>query len=274
VVWRVLLTLALWLAVVFLLRFIPIILYTAVHGGGEIPREETVAVAKEIVFEHPIWSTAIGILNAALSLPLIWFMMRVIEKRSFELKEVGLDWRHNSLAMLGSGALLALSMYIAQRIAALALGYSMPAVGTILAGVTATTVVRNLALWIPMGFAEEVVFRGYIQTRFVERYGAIRGILMAGIVFTLPHLIVHSLSPVSVFSGVILWAAIGTLYHCTKSLYLVGMFHGVANLLLNTFSFEEGHDAAGLAVHILTLGLIVVICNRRLRSHSAPRNSA
>jgi len=64
---------------------------------------------------------------------------------------------------------------------------------------------------------------------------------------------------------IILWAGVGALYHWSRSLYLVGMFHGVANILLNTFPFE-GSDAAGLIVHVLALLLIVVVGLYRAKS--------
>ena len=117
-----------------------------------------------------------------------------------------------------------------------------------------------------MGFGEEIVFRGYIQSRLVQRHGTIWGILTATVLFTLLHLGFYELSPVNIFSAVILFAAVGTLYHWTKSLYLVGMFHGIANTLLNTFPFE-GPEASGLLVHAVAL-LLVVVAFRKSKSPS------
>jgi membrane protease YdiL (CAAX protease family) len=264
-VWRVLIAVMLWLAVVFLLRFIPIFLSTAIQAGRGMDRQDALEAAKAIVFEHPIWSTTIGVINGLMSLPLVWFLMRIIENSSFTWKDVGLDWRSNSFLCLAFGALLALFLYFAGTVIDRVLGYSIPAMDTVLAGLTISTVVRNFALWIPMGFGEEVLFRGYIQTRLVERHGALWGILIGSIVFTLLHLLVSPLSPVTIFSGVILWAAVGALYHWSRSLYLVGMFHGAANILLNTLHFE-GSDAAGLIVHTIALLLIIVVGLRRSKS--------
>ena len=257
-IWRVLIALVLWLAIVFLLRFIPIFLYTAIQAGRGTDRPEALEAAKAIVFEHPIWSTAIGVINGLMSLPLIWFLMIVIEKRTFTWKKVGLDWRRNSLLNLAFGALLALLIYFAGIVVDRVFGSSIPTMDTVLAGLTASAVIRNLILYIPMGFGEEVLFRSYIQSRLVERYGALRGILIGSIVFTLLHLLVSPLSPVTILSGIILWAAVGTLYHWSRSLYLVGMFHGIANILLNTLSFK-GSDTASLIVHALALLSILVI---------------
>ncbi len=120
-----------------------------------------------------------------------------------------------------------------------------------------------------MAFGEEVLFRSYVQSRLVERYGAICGILIGSIVFTLLHMLVSPLSFVTILSGVILWAAVGTLYHWSGSLYLVGMFHGVANILLNTLTFESS-EAVGLIVHVLALLLIVVVGLYRAKSSQTP----
>jgi membrane protease YdiL (CAAX protease family) len=257
-IWRILIALMLWLAIVFLLRFIPIFLYTAIQSGRGVDRPEAIQVAKAIVFEHTIWSTVIGVINGLMSLPVVWFLMIAIEKCTFSWKKVGLNWRSNSLLSLAFGAFLALLIYFASIVIDLILGSSMPTMDTVLAGLTFSAVIRNLILYIPMGFGEEILFRSYVQSQLVERYGALWGILVGSIIFTLLHMLVNPLSPVTILSGIILWTAVGTLYHWSRSLYLVGMFHGIANTLLNTLPFE-GSNMASLIMHALTLLLILVI---------------
>ena len=118
-------------------------------------KQDALEAAKAIVFEHPTWSTAIGIIHGLMSLPIVWFLMIVIEKRIFAWKEVGLDWRRNSLLSLAFGALLALLIYVAGTVVDRVLGYSVPTMDTVLAGLTVSAVVRNFALYIPIGFGEE-----------------------------------------------------------------------------------------------------------------------
>jgi hypothetical protein len=232
-------------------------------------KQNALEAAKIIVFEHPVWSSVIGVINGLMSLPLVWFLMIVIEKRSFTWKEVGLDWRRNSLQNIVFGVLLALLIYVTGMILDRVLGFSLPTMDTVLAGLTVSAVIRNLVLYIPMAFGEEVLFRSYVQSRLVERYGAVCGILIGSIVFTLLHMLVSPLSFVTILSGVILWAAVGALYHWSGSLYLVGMFHGVANILLNTLSFKSS-EAVGLIVHVLALLLIVVVGLYRAKSSQSP----
>jgi len=268
-VWRILMAVLIYVAVAFVLRFIPIFLSTVIQSSRGIDKQEALEASKAIVFEHPIWSTTIGIINALMSFLLVWFLMKVIEKRRFTLKGVGLEWRRNSLLCLVFGALLALLIYVAGVVVNRVLGFSIPTMDSFLAGVTVSAVIRNFALYIPMGFSEEVLFRGYVQSRLVERHGAVRGILIGSIVFTLLHMLAGSMSPVTIISGVILWAAVGTLYYWSRSLYLVGMFHGVANILLNTLPVEGG-DAAGVIVHTIALLLIIVVGLRRSKSSRIP----
>ncbi len=272
-VWRVTIAVLAYVAVALLLRFIPIFVRTTFQASRGINRQDALAAAKTLVFEHPIWSTAIGIVNGLMSLVLVWLLIRVIEKRAFAWEDVGLDWRRNSLPSVAFGALLALLMYVAGTAVGRVFGSSLPTAQTLLADVTVSAVVRNIALYVPMGFGEEVLFRGYVQARLVERHGVFRGILIGSIVFTVLHLLGRPLSPVTLLSGVILWAAVGTLYYWSQSLYLVGMFHAVMNTLLNVLP-SDWPDAAGLIVHVLALALIALIGLHKSRLSPAPRNRA
>lgn len=271
-VWKVLIAVAIYVSVAILLRFIPIFLITTFNVSRGINRQDALQAAKSLIFEHPIWSIALGIVNALLSFLLVWFLIKVFEKHHFEWKDVGLDWRRNNLLSLVFGALLALLIYIAEVVVDhQVLGHSIPTIDTFLAALTVSAVVRNLAVWIPMGFSEEVFFRAYVQTRLVERHGAPKGILIGSIVFTLLHLLGRPLSPATFFSGVILWSVVGALYYWSKSIYLVGMFHGVMNSLLNVLPSERS-ETAGLIVHTLLFLLTVVVFLRMSQSSSALSN--
>jgi len=270
-VWRLLIIILLFVAVAFLLRFIPICLYTAFLARSGVAQEDALARAKAVVFEDPAWSTVIGILNGLMSLPLVWLVVGVIERRPFTWKTVGLDWRGSSLSALACGALLALVLYVADKAIGLVFGASVPSIDAVLAGLSIRSFIQTFVLYVVMGFGEEVVFRGYVQTRLVERYGVLWGILLASVTFTLLHIGFRPLPPVTIVSGVVLWAAVGALYQWSKSLYLVGMFHGTANTLLNTFHLE-GTDIGGLLMHVLMLLLVVVLALRRSAAGRAGSN--
>ncbi len=263
--WRVLIAVAGYLAIAFLLRFIPIFVSVTIQAGHGVDRQDALEAAKAVVFEHPVWSTVLGVMNALLGLVLVWGLMRFIEKRRMVWKDVGLDFRHGSILCLVFGGLLALVMYVANIVLGRVFNSATPTISAILAGLSVSAVIRNLALYIPMGFSEEVLFRGYIQTRLVERHGAARGILIGSVVFTLLHIFGRPLSPVATLSGVILWSAVGALYHYSRSLYLVGMLHAVMNSVLNILPSSES-ELGSLLVHILVLLLIVVVGRHRFKS--------
>jgi len=266
--WTVSIALAGYGAIAFLLRFIPIFVSVAVQTGRGADRQDALEAAKAVVFEHPVWSTVIGGVNAFMALALVWFLMRVFEKHRMGWKDVGLDFRRSSLLCVVLGGLLALVMYAANIVTGRILGSSAPTISAMAAGLSVSAVCRNLALYIPMGFSEELLFRGYIQTRLVKRYRPALGILLGSVVFTLLHIFGRPLSPVAVLSGVILWSAVGALFHWSRSLYLVGMFHAVMNSALNVLPSGES-ELAGLIVHILTLLLIVAIARRSFKSSYA-----
>lgn len=268
ILWRVLISVIGYAVIAFLLRFIPIFVSVAVQTGHGADRQDALEAAKAVVFEHPVWSTVIGVINAFMALALVWFLMRVFEKRRMAWKDAGLNFRRGSFLCLVLGGLLALVMYAADVVMGRVLGSSAPTISAMLAGLSVSAVLGNLALYIPLGFSEELLFRGYIQTRLVERYGAAPGILVGSVVFTLLHIFGRPLSPVAVLSGVILWSAIGALYHWSRSLYLVGMFHAVMNSVLNVLPSNES-ELAGLLVHTLTLLLIVVATRRSFKSSYA-----
>ncbi len=264
--WRLLLVILLFVAVAVLLRFIPTRLFTASLVRDGMTQENALERANAIVSEDPVWSTVIGTLNGLMGLLIVWFLVHVVERSTSTWKAVGLDWRGNSPLLSLLGALLALLLFIAYMFVGYLLGTSGSSLNTLLTGVGIAIFFQKFILWIAMGFGEEVVFRGYVQTRLVARFGVIWGVLGSAAVFTLLHQISYRLSPVTILSGTMLWITIGALYHLSKSIYLVGMFHGVMNTLLNTLN-SEVTDISGMVVHALALFILIVAVCLRIRLH-------
>lgn len=111
--WRLLIVVLCYMAVAVLLRFVPIGLYTAVLVSGGVPKGNALVSASAIVFDDPVWSMVIAILNGLMSLPLVWVLIRAIERRGLVWKPVDVDWRRKSFLALTFGALLALLLYVA-----------------------------------------------------------------------------------------------------------------------------------------------------------------
>jgi membrane protease YdiL (CAAX protease family) len=256
--WRLVLVILLYVAVAVLLRFIPIRLLTASLVRDGMMQASALERANSILLKDPIWSTVIGTISGLMGLLIVWFLVHVVERSTFTWKAVGLDWRGNSLLLIILGALLALLLFIAYIFVDYLLGSFGSSLSAPLMGVSIAIFFQKFILYIAMGFGEEVVFRGYVQTRLVARFGVIWGVLVTAVVFTLLHQIFHSLSPVTILSGVMLWITIGALYHMSKSLYLVCLFHGVMNTLSNSLNFEVT-DIGGMVVHALALLILVVV---------------
>jgi len=269
--WRLVLVILLFVAAAVLLRLIPIRLFTAFLVGNGMAQATAIETASTIVFEDPVCSTVVGALNGLMGFLIVWFLVRVIEKSRFTWEAVGLHWRNNSPLVILLGAILALGLFMAIVLTGHLLGFSGSSLNTSMLGVSVPVLLQNAVLYLAMGFGEEIVFRGYVQTRLVKQYGAIWGVLATSVVFTLLHQISYRLSPVVILSGMMLWTTIGVLYHWSKSLYLVGVFHGTMNTLLNTLHFEAG-DISSLVVHALALCLAIVVALVKMRGSGIRSN--
>ena len=256
--WRLILVILLYVAVAVLLRFIPIRLLTASLVRDGMTQGSALERANTSILEDPVWSIVIGTLSGLMGLLIVWFVVHVVERSKFTWKAVGLDWRGNSPLLILLGTMWAFLVFIAYILIGHLLGSSDSSPNTALMGVSIAIFFQKFILYIGMGLGEEVVFRGYVQTRVVARFGVVWGILIIAVVFTLLHQISYSLSPVTILSGTMLWITVGVVYHLSKSLYLVGVFHGVMNILLNTLNLQVT-DIGAMVVHALALLILIAV---------------
>jgi membrane protease YdiL (CAAX protease family) len=271
-IWRVIFIILLFLVMQVLVRLIPIGLLTVFWVKSGVTHTSAVESARTIVFEDPVWTTLIGLIIGLMGFLIVWFLVHIVEKSDFSLKTIRLDWRRNSPSMILWGTLLAVVLFIAYMILACFLGSPNSSVSMLFRGVSFTVFLQKFILFMAMGLSEEVIFRAYVQTRLVSRIGVIWGVLVTALVFTLLHQLSYQLSPITILSGVLLWTTFGSLYFLSKSLYLVGMFHGIMNTLLNTLNLEAG-DVAMLIVHALALLALIVfirIYKRPVENFSNP----
>jgi len=271
-VWRLILIVLLYVSVAVLLRFIPIRILTAYLAGQGTLQTNALEIATEIIIENPAWSTALGIIFGLTGLFIVWILISKVEKTKFDWKAVGLDWKRNSLLMILLGALLAVLLCFGSIFTAYLLSATDISQIPIRINVSIPIFLLKLALFLAMGFGEEIVFRGYIQTRLVNRLRATWGILIAAVIFVLLHQIFHNLSPITILSGVMLWFTIGMLYHLSRSLYLCIFYHGVMNTLLNTLAFTFG-EIESMIVHAFMLLFVVVIAIFMKKFQTIKRNN-
>jgi membrane protease YdiL (CAAX protease family) len=181
--WKLILILLLFVGMEVLLRVIPMDFIAAFMVNAGMTRASVVESASTLIFEDPLGSTVIGVLIGLMGFLIVWFLVRVVEKSTFTWKAFGLDWRRNSPSMILLGALLALILFIASMIIARLFGTSNASVDRLLLGTSIVSFFQKCILFIAMGFGEEVVFRAYMQTRLIERFGVIWGILGTALVY-------------------------------------------------------------------------------------------
>jgi len=90
------------------------------------------------------------------------------------------------------------------------------------------------------GFAEEIVFRGIIQSKLVSEYDKIKGVVLCSCIFGLLHflnLFKDSDNIYGITNQVFFTISIGTIFGGlvikTKNLLAVGVFHGIINFTLS-----------------------------------------
>jgi membrane protease YdiL (CAAX protease family) len=198
---------------------------------------------------------ASGIMDSVAVAGLVYVLITKLDRRDFSWAEIGLAWKPTVFTFFGGGLaiggvleLLSLGLGVAQGIVDTPVAPSIIPV-TVLTGATAAML---------NSFWQEMAFRGYLQTRFVESYGAQIGIPVVAISFVLFHLLASPLSALEVLNGSILFLLVGSLYHLTGSLYFVVALHGILNYLPALWGTGWSQPLNRTIVYGLALGLVLL----------------
>ncbi|KYK25026.1 hypothetical protein AYK25_05695 [Thermoplasmatales archaeon SM1-50] len=196
----------------------------------------------------------IGIMDLVAVIGLIYVFTTKLDRRDFRWAEIGLSWKPKILVFFSVGIILGGVL----EIFSLGLGITQGTVEEpMIPNIASITILTGITAVMLDSFWQEIAFRGYLQTRFVENYGTIIGISVVAVTFVLIHLLVNPLSALEVLTGSILFLLVGFLYYITRSIFLVGSLHGTLNyipILLNTWS--QPLDRA--IVYGLALGLVLL----------------
>lgn len=197
---------------------------------------------------------ASGVMDLIVVTVLMYVIIVKLDRKGFSWTGLGLVWKPTvpiffvgGIILGGILELLSWGLGVARGIVETPM---MPSIALVAVLAGATAAMLN-------SFWQELTFRGYLQTRFVQSYGAQIGIAVVAISFVLFHLLVRPLSHFEILAGSILFLLVGLLYHLTGSLYLVGALHGTLNylpVLLETWS--QPLDRA--IVYGLALGLVLL----------------
>ena len=95
-----------------------------------------------------------------------------------------------------------------------------------------------------MGFYQELVYRGMLQSELTRRWGAPAGILVANVAYTFGPLHFYHLSgpsPVPMFAGIFaIGLFFGVLFARSGNLWMVGVFHGIGDAYLTGLGSLKG----------------------------------
>ena len=173
-------------------------------------------------------------IDTLLMVLLVFLLVTKIEKRNFQWSTLGLTLKSSSIPYFVLGTFLGFLFILITRGVGLIRGTIQLQLLELEEIFTQANVKFMILffMWAMLnGFWQEIVFRGYLQTRVVERHNVTVGILTVTIYFILVHFIDRQLTFHWVLAGTLLFILISLLFHQTKSLYLVGAMHGTINYL-------------------------------------------
>jgi membrane protease YdiL (CAAX protease family) len=123
---------------------------------------------------------------------------------------------------------------------------------------------------------EEVLFRGVIQNGLVNRYGAVKGIIMTSILFAVIHI-----NPATLISVFLMSMMMGYIYYKTNNLIYTSLFHFLNNVIFvvlikfNAFGMKGLIDVEELShvsreilipsIAVLVIGLAAFIKSRPVK---------
>lgn len=127
-----------------------------------------------------------------------------------------------------------------------------------------------LAIGIAPGIAEELMFRGYIQTRLSRRWGPVAGVLVTSVLFGAMHL-----DPIHGAFAFALGVYVGYLTEWTGSIVPAMVCHAVNNTY-QTLATAWGYDVSGEAANVVALlvaGVVLCLAVWHLRARVKPKGS-
>jgi membrane protease YdiL (CAAX protease family) len=174
-----------------------------------------------------------------------WLIIKV-EKQGFQWSQLGLAPTDRSKHVV-FGSMLAVVL----SLSTLGLGYFIGNLNYVGNGIELFgpspfifTLLLTIMLSFASGFGEEVVFRGYLQSRLTQRYGAVSAIVIVAVLFAF----LHPFSNVdnSLFylaTAILVGILFGTVFARTGSLWMGIALHAVWNYLqIAIIAFRNSAD--------------------------------
>lgn len=260
--WKLALTLVLLIVLILISRFGLILAVQQIFILQGTPSSIAFQNAQIFVAESSEGQAIASVLDILLILVLIVVLITRIEKREFHLADIGLNLQRNTLPFVVLGVIVGFGLFVGAVMFGVLLDtIELPVYPSLNQWPLLTTLVASIIFYVLNSFWQEIVFRGYLQTRAVEEYGRIVGIVGVTTIFVIFHALVQTLTPIGIVSGMFLFGFIGLLYEKTKSLYLVGIIHAVLNFLPLLFNISwQGLES--VIVYALALLVLILVMHK------------
>ena len=253
--WKLAITLILIIVLIVISRFSLILVVQQVFILQGVSSSVAFQNAQIFVAESSEGQAIASSLDILLMLILVAALITRIEKNEFHLSDIGLNLQRNTLPFILLGLVIGSGFFLGTVMFGVLLDtIEFPVYPALDQWPLLTTLLVSIIFYVLNSFWQEVVFRGYLQTRAVDEYGRLFGIVSVTIVFVLFHGLVQTLTPIGIISGLLLFSFIGLLYEKTRSLYLVGVIHAVLNFLPILFNISwQGQE------NVITYGIALVL---------------
>ena len=260
--WKFSLTFILLLVLIFISRILLILAVQQAFILQGTPSDIAFQNSQVFVSESSEGQAIASSLDLLFTLLIVFFLVTRIEKRDFCLTDLGLNLQRNTLPYVGLGLVIGCALFLGAAMFGVLFGtLESPLSPNLNQWPILSTLVASIAFYVLNSFWQEIVFRGYLQTRAVEEYGRLAGVMAVTIVFVVFHGLVQTLTLNGILTGLLLFSFIGLLYDNTRSLYLVGVIHAVLNFLPALFNtWWQGLEA--IITYGIALALLVLLTRR------------
>lgn len=106
-----------------------------------------------------------------------------------------------------------------------------------------------ILMWIPQGFSEELMFRGYMMPRLAPRFGKVWAVFISSLLFGVFHAANKGFTVLALINLILIAAAYALICLYTDSIFMTGAAHTVWNFSQgNLFGLEVSGNTAGASL--------------------------